>query len=401
MLAVLGWLIYFSSYITRINFGAILVEFLDAEGVMKSAASAITTALFVTYGAGQLVSGYLGDRVSPRLLIFVGLLVASVCNVLLPVVSPSIPAMAVVWGINGIAQAMMWPPLVKICASSLSTEDYNRLIPVIGTSIAVATITVYLISPLIITLSGWKPVFYIAAVVATLAAFVWFFATGRLLKNISLVSPKMSQKEKEAHTATNKVIWKLLPFILVAIALQGTLRDGIGTWTPTFISETFQVESTVSILTTVVMPITHLLIGLSTYRVLVAVKKDVFGAISVYFAIAAGFLFLPWCLGTDSMMLTTLCIAIAGGAIHGVNSLQTFYFPELLGGTGKISFYAGLINSAVYVGSAVSTYLVAVISDAYGWGATIISWVLFAVIGLALTIICMLIARKKGNAGKV
>jgi len=78
MLSILGWLVYFSSYITRLNFGAVLVEFLQAEGITKTAAAPITTALFITYGAGQLLSGYLGDRISPRLLIFGGLLVASV-----------------------------------------------------------------------------------------------------------------------------------------------------------------------------------------------------------------------------------------------------------------------------------------------------------------------------------
>ena len=217
----------------------------------------------------------------------------------------------------------------------------------------------------------------------------------------SFVSPKAEQKVEGIKKAANKVIWKLLPIILLAIAMQGTLRDGISIWMPTFLSETFKVESTVSILSTLAMPFTHMLIGLSTYRVLLAVKKDVFAAISVYFGIAAGFLLLLWCIGTDSMMLATICIAIGGGAIHGVNSLQTFYLPELLGGTNKISFYAGLINSAVYVGSAISASLAAVISEAYGWGATIVSWVLFAAVGLSLTIVCMFIAKKKGNAGIV
>ena len=123
MLSILGWLVYFSSYITRLNFGAVLVEFLQAEGITKTAAAPITTALFITYGAGQLLSGYLGDRISPRLLIFGGLLVASVCNIIMPFVSPAIPIMTIVWGINGIAQAMMWPPLVKLMADKMNLED--------------------------------------------------------------------------------------------------------------------------------------------------------------------------------------------------------------------------------------------------------------------------------------
>lgn len=401
LLAVLGWMIYFSSYITRLNFGAILVEFIQSEGVMKSAASAITTALFITYGVGQLVSGYLGDRVSPRMLIFCGLLVASLCNVIMPLVSPSIPAMAVVWGINGMAQAMMWPPLVKICASALSGEDYKRLMPVIGTSCATATIAVYLVSPLIIEISGWQQVFYVAAVVATTASFIWFIFTGPLLKNIPITAIKQEEKREEKTVAANRAVWRLLPIILLSIAMLGILRDGITTWMPTFISETFKVESTVSILTGVAIPATHMFIGLTTYKVLVAMKRDVFAAIGLYFAITAGFLLLLWVSGTNSMVLSTLFIALASGGLHGINSLQTYYLPELMGGTGKISFYAGVINSATYVGSAVSTYLFAVISEMHGWDATIISWVIFAALGLAFTMICMVSLRKQGNAGNV
>ncbi|MBE6943631.1 MAG: MFS transporter [Ruminococcaceae bacterium] len=400
LLTVLGWMIYFSSYITRLNFGAILVEFIQSEGVMKSAASAITTALFITYGVGQLVSGFLGDRISPRLLIFSGLLIASFCNVIMPLVSPSIPAMAVVWGVNGMAQAMMWPPLVKICASSLRGEDYNRLMPVIGTSCAAATIAVYLISPLVISFSGWKLVFYIAAAVATVAAFLWFVVTAPLLKNISFVPAKLEEKKEKEMTA-NKAAWKLLPIILLSIAMLGILRDGITTWMPTFISETFKVESTVSILTGVAIPATHMFIGLTTYKVLVAMKRDAFAAIALYFAITTGFLLLLWISGTNSMVLSTLFIALGSGGLHGINSLQTYYLPELLGGTGKISFYAGLINSATYVGSALSTYLFAVISEVHGWDATIISWVIFAALGLLLTTICMVSLRKNGNVGRV
>ena len=400
-MTILGWMIYFSSYITRLNFGAILVEFIQSEGIMKSAASVITTALFVTYGAGQLVSGFLGDRVSPRLLIFSGLLVASSCNVVMPLVSPSIPAMAVVWGINGMAQAMMWPPLVKICASALSADDYNRLMPVIGTSCAAATIAVYLVSPLIIQFSGWRQVFYVAAVVATMASFAWFVFTGPLLKNVSFAAVKPEEKQKENKVSANRAVWRLLPIILLSIAMLGILRDGITTWMPTFISETFKVESTVSILTGVAIPATHMFIGLTTYKVLVAMKRDVFAAIGLYFAVTTGFLLLLWISGTDSMLLSTLLIALGSGGLHGINSLQTYYLPELLGGTGKISFYAGLINSATYVGSAVSTYLFAVISETHGWNATIISWVIFAAAGLALTVTCMLSLRRKGNAGRV
>ena len=401
LLAFLGWIVCFASYITRLNFAAVLVEFIQSEGIMKSAASVIITAMLVTNGAGQLLSGYLGDRVSPRLLIFSGLSVAAVCNALLPVVSPSIPVMAVVWGVNGVAQAMLWPPLVKICANALSTEDYNRLVPVIDTSCAAATIAVYLVSPLIITLSGWQQVLYVAAGFAAATAVAWILATGPLLKNVSFAPNNEKKAALKDGTMGNKAALRLLPCILLSAAMLGILKDGITTWMPTFISETFKVESTVSILTTVLIPASHMLIGLSTYRVLIAMKRDVFAAISLYFTVTAGFLLLLWCSGTNSMILSTLFIALGSGGLHGINALSTYYLPELLGGTERISFYAGLLNAAIFVGSALSTFLFALISETLGWNMTVISWVIIAFVGLGLMLVSMFVARKNGNAGSV
>ena len=401
LLALLGWIVCFASYITRLNFAAVLVEFIQVESVMKSAASVIITTMLITHGVGQLLSGYLGDRVAPRHLIFFGLFVAAVCNMLLPLFSPSIAVMSVIWGINGIAQAMLWPPLLKICANALSSEDYNRLVPVIDSSCASATIAVYLISPLIITLSGWKQVFYIASAFAAVAAVAWLLTTGSLLKNVSFTSDIEKKSISQYGKKGNHTVLKLLPCILLSAAMLGILKDGITTWMPTFISETFKMKSTESILSTVVIPASHMLIGLSTYRVLKAMKRDVFAAISLYFTITAGFLLLLWCSGTNSMILSTVFIALGSGGLHGINALSTYYLPELLGGTERISFYAGLLNAAIFVGSALSTFLFAVISEALGWNMTVISWVIFAFIGLALMLISMVVARKKGNAGSV
>ena len=77
LLILLSAAVYFSSYLTRLNYSAVLVEMIASEHYTRSAASAALTGLFITYGAGQLLSGYLGDRTKPQLLIFAGLLVSA------------------------------------------------------------------------------------------------------------------------------------------------------------------------------------------------------------------------------------------------------------------------------------------------------------------------------------
>lgn len=397
LLTILSWLVYFSSYITRINFGAIIVEFVSSEGVMKSAASIITSVLFVTYGAGQLLSGWLGDRFSPRKLIVFGLFVASVCNFLMPFCAPDISAMTVVWGINGIAQALMWPPLVKILTSALTMEDYARIVPGISTSSACATIAIYLISPFIIALSGWKMVFYVCGTAAFAATFIWAFFSKELLAEVDFgMSNRKVVKTKGTPVINqaDKTLWLLMPVILFAISVQGMLRDGITTWMPTFISETFHIGSSISILTGVALPVFHMLISLCTYRILKKMKYDVFKCIVMFFGAATGVLLLLNLFGTSSIVMATILIALCNGAVHGINSLQTSYLPTVFKGKENISFLAGILNSATYVGSALSTYIFALISEQKGWNATLCSWFLVALFGLAFAILCWRVMQK-------
>ena len=65
--------VYFCSYLTRQNYATVLVEIIESEGVSKAAASAAITGMFITYGLGQIISGYLGDRLNSCHLIAAGL----------------------------------------------------------------------------------------------------------------------------------------------------------------------------------------------------------------------------------------------------------------------------------------------------------------------------------------
>ena len=76
-------LVYFVSYITRINYGAILSEMEIATELPRTMLSMAVTGSFITYGAGQIISGICGDRISPKKLIHMGLLVTTLMNTLM------------------------------------------------------------------------------------------------------------------------------------------------------------------------------------------------------------------------------------------------------------------------------------------------------------------------------
>lgn len=79
-LIALCCIVYFTSYITRHNYAAALAEIVLDMNITKSQGSFAMTGMFITYGLGQLISGFLGDKCKPHKIIFGGLLATALCN---------------------------------------------------------------------------------------------------------------------------------------------------------------------------------------------------------------------------------------------------------------------------------------------------------------------------------
>ena len=144
-------LAYFASYFSRKTFAVVMANMLEENVITKEVGGYIGAALFIFYGLGQLISGFLGDKLQPKKLMFTGLMISAVCNLLLPLM-PSGALMVPVWAINGFAQALLWPPIVRILADNLSHEKYVTANLVVTCGAHVSTIVLYLYAPLCISI---------------------------------------------------------------------------------------------------------------------------------------------------------------------------------------------------------------------------------------------------------
>lgn len=378
--------IYFVSYITRINYSAVLVEIMRSEGFEKTAASVPLTGLFIVYGVGQLISGYLGDKFSPEKIIFFGLLLTSGMNILLPLCG-STHLMTAVWCVNGFAQALMWPPLVKILSKLLTLDDYAKNIIYIHFGSGIGTIAVYVISPVIISNSSWKFVFFTAAAVAIIVAVVWILTIFRIEKNTQEVEIYVAAKKVIGKSNFSKAAIALLSIIMVTNIFQGLLRDGISTWMPTYMADIFKFNSESAIFTGVALPIASLAISSVTATIYRKVLKNEAKCTSLFFVICTACC-LTLCFAFDTNpALSTVMLMVANAATHAINFMYTSIAVSKFERFGKTSFVTGAINSSVYIGSALSTYGIAAITDRFDWGGTMITWFAASLIGLILCII--------------
>ncbi len=376
-------LVYFTSYLTRIDYAAVLVEIIADLNITKSAASIAVTGSFITYGLGQLVSGYLGDKISPRILIAAGLCCTSATNILMSVL-PNITVMTIFWCFNGFFQAMLWPPLVRIMAENLDEATYANASVSVSAAASVATIAVYLLSPLVIILSGWKLVFLICGSAGFITVLLWLTGT----RSISSGKAKPAGNTPAGAVSVSVLARSGIFIIMTGIILQGILRDGISTWMPTYISEVFDLGTSVSILTAVILPVFSIMsvsVGSSLQK---KIDNEVKTAAILYGVSAvSALIIIP--VFSSSMIISALMMAVITGAMHGVNLMLISRLPVHFRKYGKVSTISGVLNACTYVGSALSTYGFAHLSEAFGWYFIIISWAVIAGLGTAVCAVCI------------
>ena len=372
-------LAYMVSYITRVNFGAAVLAISQETGYSYSQLAVALTGAFITYGIGQLFSGYFGDRIQPRKLVALGLFSTAFMNAVLPFCR--LPwQMAAVWCINGFAQSMLWPPIVRLMVSRMPETVYNRSIVVVGWASSVGTILVYLLVPLLLKIRGWQVVFVVCASAALVMGVLW-------LRLCPAVSAQVIREKKQAAAAS--FLTPVLVLVMVAIVMMGILRDSVTTWMPTYISDTFSLGTGVSILTGVVLPLFSMLCVYTASRIYRLRYDNPLISAGGMFSMGTAAALLLWLFHGKNPALAVLCLAVLTGCMHGVNTMLISMVPAFYKYTGNISTVSGVLNACTYVGSAVSTYGVARISEVSGWNTTLLVWLLVSVAGTAICLVCI------------
>lgn len=357
----------------------------------------IGTAFFFAYGAGQFVSGFLGDRLAPKKMVFTGLMVSGLCNLAMAGAKGS-GLMTAVWCVNGLFQAFIWSPMIRLMYEYYKTETRMKACVSLNSSVPIGTMAAYGLTALVIWMSGWRAMFVLAG--AALIGTSLFWITGmKRVERYAAESGKMTEMPsgETGGSAKAAVNWKSLLiqsgflFLMMALFVQGALKDGVTTWVPTYISETYGLSAILAITSTMVIPVFNLLgVYLASFANLHWFRNEVRTAGAFFVVSAAAILVLRLASGR-SMAVSFLMLALATTAMMAVNTMLIAVLPSYFGVIGRASSVSGLLNSSVYAGGAVSTYGIGALSVALGWNATIVIWFLMAAFS---AVICFLTVRK-------
>ena len=379
-------LLYFSSYLLRNNFAAMLVRICEDMGQPKTALAVVVTAMTVCYGTGQLINGLVGDKIAPRYMLMCGVTIAGLTNIAM-FFCTAIPVMAAVWAVNGLANSMLWAPLVRLFSTTMTEKQYSYGMLRVMFASSSSKVVLYLVCPMLLLLMPWRAV--------TLSIGIFGVAVGLLFAVLSapLCRPGQAvEKREERKTQEEPVVreplprgtWLPIALIVLAILLQGILRDAMATWTPSFLKDVFAIPAERAILATAVLAVFDVM---SFFLYDIINRKffhDEVLTSAALFSLSTVAALTLWLTGlfTSIMALSLICLTLIESCMHGVNLMLLAHAPRRLVKSGHVSFFTGFFDAFSYAGGALSAYGFAYTADNYGWNTTALLWFVTAALGI-------------------
>ena len=396
---------YLFFYNGRQNINLVMSQMAEELGSTTAALGIVSSALFWCYAFGQLLNGRLGALFGYKRFMMVGVVASAVLNVAISF-QHSVTVIAVLWGLNGFFQSMVWSNGLGVVNTWWPREKRGFATGLTTFFSGMAQVTTYLSVLLCLHLNpewGWRAAFRFPMIplLLSLVAFALFF------KN----SPRDARlDEKEDETAVDaelqktvaehgvlypyKLLFsepKVILFCLIS-AIAGVGRYGLLTWVPTYFVEELGLTIKDGIFSSILLPfgqacamfvfpiITDKVLGGKREPMLIIASLVTFGGMMAFPFInnqtaASLMLFL---LGVFAMV-TGVIWTIAGD----------------IGGKALSSTVVGVFDWAVYMGAAVQASLFGFVKDAFGWPAVFVIIGVLYVILLVLTLFAQKLKTKR------
>ena len=396
--------LYCAHYCTRLNLSNASALMMEDLGWSTSDIGILTSTLFWTYGLGHLVNGRLGEIVGPVRFVCLGVILSVVTNLLMSTQS-SLLVMALLWGLNGYFQSMVWSPGIATLTAwwpgntrGFATGFANAFS---GFGQVAATLSVALAFGVFPQL-GWRAAFIIPAMMPVVFLIIYKLGTTPSPESIGLKEYVEIDEEKAKAEAEMQALVKekgpLFPYKyllsnpkfiiwMVVVFASGLARYGLVTWIPLYFIDRFGVDIEAGLLQSLALPVG---MGIGTLvvpwltdrycpdnRLRAAVVSALLGAVAIVI-----FYTLDPTVGIELLIIEVL-LFIAGFCIYAINGIVWAYSADI-GGRVFSGTSAGILDSAAYIGAAIQSLLYGFLLESGGWGTVFFITAGFCVLIAAL-----------------
>ena len=377
---------YLAVYIARNVLSTVTPQMVEGGEYTKEYIGEISSLFFIFYAIGQLLNGFLGDKIKARYMLSVGLLLAGVINLVFPYILHLTGIARLAYGVTGFFLSMIYAPMTKLVAENTMPEYTTKCS--LGYSLAS-----YLGSPMagaISSILSWKSVFVTSSIALVVMAVICFASIFYLEKSGVVIHNrykelKEARKEKRRFLDGAKILVKrrILLFALISM-LTGVVRTTVVFWLPTYFSEHlgYAPRTSAAIFTVATLAISlTVFLSVAVYKLF---KQNLYSTVLVTFLASALFFLFVYLVEQPIINIIFIVLGVMS-ANAAATMLWSMYCPSLHD-TGMVSAATGFLAFIGYVASSLSSTLFANAATTIGWGNLILVWSGLMALGVIVTL---------------
>lgn len=381
-IGVLCSLSYLAVYYARNLLSAISPHMGESEEYIGT----LSSVYFGVYAVGQLINGYLGNRVKAKYMISLGLFLAGIANLLFPILLPVSKFGAIVaYGATGFFLSMIYGPMTKIVAENTELVYATRCTLGYQFSSFIGAPMAGVMASVIV----WQGVVYSCSAFLTGMAVVFFIVcTGFEKKGVVSYNQFDTPKEEKKGGVALLIKRGIIKFTIISI-VTGVIRTTVMFWMPTYFTNYlgYTAESSSSI-----FAVTTFIISFTTFIVIFIyekLKRNMNLTMLIMFTTATIFFMLLYLVKDPVINIVIMVIAIMASA-GAATMMWSRYCPSLRD-TGMVSGATGYLDFISYMSAAASSKIFSNAVSTIGWGKLILIWAGLMVIGV---IVCLPVKKR-------
>ena len=357
-------------------------------GESKEYIGTLSSVYFAVYAVGQLINGYLGNKVKAKYMISLGLFLAGIANLLFPILLPVSKSGAIVaYGATGFFLSMIYGPMTKIVAENTELVYATRCTLGYQFSSFIGAPMAGVMASVIV----WQGVVYSCSAFLSGMAVVFFIVcTGFERKGVVSYNQFDTPKEEKKGGVALLIKRGIIKFTIISI-VPGVIRTTVMFWMPTYFTSYlgYTAESSSSI-----FAVTTFIISFTTFIVIFIyekLKRNMNLTMLLMFTTAALFFLLLYLVKEPVVNIVVMVIAIMASA-GAATMMWSRYCPSLRD-TGMVSGATGYLDFISYMSAAASSKIFANAVSSIGWGNLILVWAGLMIIGV---IVCLPFKKARG-----
>lgn len=370
---------YFSVYISRNVLGTVSPEIINSGFLSTSQLGTLSSIFFITYAIGQLINGFIGDKVKAIYMMFFGLALAGICCYSFTLL-PAIPLLIYsVYGLMGFFLSMIYAPMTKTVS-----ENTNQIYAVrCGLGFAFSSGFGSPIAGVLAVFLAWTGVFTVSGLFLIVCAVGVFFSF-KYLEKISAIKYRNKQKEKNGKNNFSVLLkHQIIKFTLVSV-ITGIVRTTVVFWLPTYTTQHLNFSEKSSAL---IFTVATLVISLSSFFAVFLyelLKRNMSLTLFLSFLASAICFGLVVLIPSATLNIIFLVLAIFASNC-AATTLWSIYCVSLKE-TGLVSSATGFLDFMSYMAAAVSSKLFAGAVDSIGWNGLLVTWFIIGVFGILISV---------------